>query len=73
MIERFKIMKENQRPENKQQETSPSPEQVYSEQNLWYFRTREGQTIGPFRYRSEAESNLDKFLADLKGQIESLS
>jgi hypothetical protein len=29
---------------------------------LWYFRTREGSDIGPFRYRSEAEAMLGRFI-----------
>ena len=48
-------------------------DRVFSEEDLWYFRTREGKTIGPFRYRSEAESNLDRFMADLKDRVEALS
>ncbi len=48
-------------------------ERVFSEQDLWYFRTRENEAIGPFRYRSEAESNLDKFMADLKDKLEALA
>lgn len=45
-------------------------ERVFSEQDLWYFRTREGNAIGPFRYRSEAESNLDHFMAELRERLE---
>lgn len=30
---------------------------------LWYFRTREGNNIGPFRYRSEAEEMLCRFVS----------
>ena len=48
-------------------------ERVFSEHDLWYFRTREGDAIGPFRYRSEAESNLDRFMADLKDKLEILT
>ena len=66
-------MSEKHQLDSSRQETQPSPEQVYSVQNLWYFRTRDGQTIGPFRFRSEAESNLDRFLADLKDKIEAIS
>lgn len=40
---------------------------------MWYFRTRENEAIGPFRYRSEAESNLDKFMTGLKDQLEALT
>ncbi len=45
-------------------------ERVFSEQDLWYFRTREGKAIGPFRYRSEAESNLDRFMAELRERLD---
>ena len=44
-------------------------DRVFSEQNLWYFRTREGDDVGPFRYRSEAESNLDHFTQQLKEKL----
>ena len=44
-------------------------DRVFSEQYLWYFRTREGEDVGPFRYRSEAESNLDHFLQRLNEKL----
>jgi hypothetical protein len=44
-------------------------ESVYSLRDLWYFKTREGDEIGPFRYRSEAESNLDRFMQQLKERL----
>ncbi|MDD9890184.1 MAG: DUF6316 family protein [Gammaproteobacteria bacterium] len=50
--------------------TPARSDRVYSQQNLWYFRTREGEEIGPFRYRSEAESNLDRFIARLKEKLQ---
>lgn len=34
----------------------------YTESGLWYFNTREGTQIGPFRYRTEAEAMLHRFL-----------
>ena len=37
-------------------------DRVFSDQHLWYFHTREDNDIGPFRYRSEAESNLAQFM-----------
>lgn len=52
--------------------TSSTPDRsdrVFSEQDLWYFKIREGEDIGPFRYRSEAESNLDHFLQQLEEKI----
>jgi len=51
-------------------ETPERSDRVYSQQNLWYFKTREGDEIGPFRYRSEAESNLDRFMAQLKEKLQ---
>jgi hypothetical protein len=45
-------------------------ESVFCQKDLWYFRTREGKEIGPFRYQSEAQSNLDRFLADLKARLQ---
>ena len=42
----------------------PSSEQsmIYSQRDLWYFRTSDGKEIGPFRYRSEAETGLHRLL-----------
>lgn len=36
-----------------------------SDNGLWYFRTREGKDIGPFRYQNEAEAMLQQFIHDL--------
>jgi hypothetical protein len=36
------------------------------ESGLWYFRTREGKDIGPFRYRSEAQEMLTRFIAGIE-------
>ena len=44
-------------------------ERVFNEQYLWYFKTREGENVGPFRYRSEAESNLDHFMQQLNEKL----
>ena len=41
-------------------------DRIFIKKDLWYFKTREGEDVGPFRYRSEAESNLDRFLKKLK-------
>ena len=46
-----------------------SSDQIFSKQNLWYFQTQEGDQIGPFRYRSEAQSNLDQFMQQLKDKL----
>ena len=51
---------------------SPAPqrrERIFSEQDLWYFRIREGNEVGPFRYRSEAQSNLQRFMEQLQEQL----
>jgi hypothetical protein len=42
---------------------------IFSQQNLWYFQTQEGDQIGPFRYRSEAQSNLDQFMQQLAEKL----
>jgi len=44
-------------------------ERVFAQEDLWYFRIREGENIGPFRYKSEAESNLDQFMTHLKNKL----
>jgi hypothetical protein len=41
-------------------------ERVFGEQGLWYFRTREGQSLGPFRYETEARQMLDNFINDIQ-------
>jgi len=60
--------------DNRRQDGSKDPpparsERIYSEQDLWYFRVREGDEVGPFRYRSEAQSNLERFMEQLKKAI----
>lgn len=45
-------------------------ERVFMQQDLWYFRTRDGDDVGPFRYRSEAENNLDRFMHQLEASIQ---
>ena len=42
---------------------------LYTLHNLWYFKDQRGEEVGPFRYRSEAESNLEKFLTQLEDQL----
>ncbi|MBC54155.1 MAG: hypothetical protein CMQ34_10030 [Gammaproteobacteria bacterium] len=37
-------------------------ERLFSLSGLWYFRTREGKDVGPFRYRCEAEAMLTRFI-----------
>ncbi|MCB1669542.1 MAG: DUF6316 family protein [Gammaproteobacteria bacterium] len=47
----------------------PRTERIFSDDELWYFRTREQAQIGPFRYRSEAQSSLERFLRELQEQL----
>ncbi len=61
-------------PDSRQQDqpVSSTPvrsERVFSDQDLWYFKTREGEDVGPFRYRSEAESNLDHFMLQINEKM----
>lgn len=44
-------------------------ERIFSNEDLWYFKTREGNDVGPFRYRSEAETNLSDFLEHLENRL----
>lgn len=47
----------------------PRSDRFFSSDELWYFRTRENGRVGPFRYRSEAQSSLDRFLRELKSKL----
>ena len=62
-------MSDNRHKDNSHNPAPDRSESVYSEQDLWYFRTREGDEVGPFRYRSEAQSNLESFMEQLKAQL----
>lgn len=44
----------------------PRTDRFYCDAGLWYFRTREGTDVGPFRYRCEAESMLVRFLQEVQ-------
>lgn len=44
----------------------PRTDRFYCDSGLWYFRTREGTDVGPFRYRCEAESMLVRFLQEVQ-------
>jgi len=46
-----------------------SSDKVYTNEDLWYFDTEDGETVGPFRYKSEAENNLTRFLEQLQAQL----
>lgn len=41
-------------------------DRIFSRTGLWYFHTREGNDVGPFRYRDEAELMLTKFVQELQ-------
>ena len=45
-------------------------DRFFSNDELWYFRTREQPQVGPFRYRAEAQSSLDRFLQNLRNQLD---
>lgn len=40
-------------------------DRVFKNASLWYFRTREGRDVGPFRYESEARQMLTQFVRDM--------
>ena len=63
-------MSESRQQDQYSSDTHSLSDRVFSQQNLWYFKTREGDDVGPFRYRSEAESNLDRFLEQLKEKFQ---
>jgi hypothetical protein len=57
---------------NKDRSEVPAPprsERIFSQQDLWYFKIREGDEVGPFRYKSEAQSNLERFMEKLEEQL----
>ena len=39
-------------------------DRLFSLSGMWYFRTREGKDVGPFRYRCEAEAMLGRFIEE---------
>lgn len=43
-------------------------DRLFHQSGLWYFRTREGKDVGPFRYRDEAELMLTRFVRELAEQ-----
>ncbi len=52
---------------NDQSSRTPScrSDRVFRNASLWYFRTREGRDVGPFRYESEARQMLTQFIRDM--------
>ena len=67
--ETSRTMSDNRHKDKSQKPAPDRYERVFSEQDLWYFTTREGDEVGPFRYRSEAQSNLDNFMEKLQAQL----
>lgn len=43
-------------------------ERIFDNGGLWYFRTREGGNVGPFRYESEARQMLSNFISELQAR-----
>lgn len=62
-------MSDNRHKDDSQTPAPDRSERIFSEQDLWYFKIREGDEVGPFRYRSEAQSNLERFMEQLKAQL----
>ena len=62
-------MSENRHKDDSQQPAPDRSERLFSEKDLWYFKIREGDEVGPFRYRSEAQSNLESFMEELKAKL----
>ncbi|MGM0633415.1 MAG: DUF6316 family protein [Pseudomonadota bacterium] len=49
-----------------QPESHTRTDRLFLKSGLWYFRTREGDPVGPFRYRDEAEAMMARFLHRLR-------
>jgi len=62
-------MSDNRHKDNLYEPAPDRSERIFSEQDLWYFKIREGDEVGPFRYRSEAQSNLENFMEQLQAQL----
>ena len=43
--------------------------EIYENDKLWYFRNTRGEQVGPFRYASEAKSNLELLLVSLQARL----
>ena len=51
------------------EDLSASVGEVYEDNSLWYFRNTLGEQVGPFRYASEAKSNLESLLMKLQTRL----
>ena len=47
-------------------------ERIFDDSGLWYFKTREGQSVGPFRYETEARQMLDNFIGSIQDKEQKL-
>jgi hypothetical protein len=45
--------------------------EIFEDDKLWYFRNSQGEKIGPFRYASEAKSNLESLMVSLEARLKS--
>ncbi len=64
-------MSDSRRQDSSNDSSVNRSERIFSQQNLWYFKIREGDEVGPFRYRSEAQSNLERFMEQLEEKLKS--
>lgn len=44
-------------------------ERIFHQDDRWYFNTDQGERIGPFRFRSEAESGFERFMENLRNKL----
>ncbi len=42
---------------------------VFEKDSLWYFHNSAGEQVGPFRYASEAQSNLERLLNSIRDTV----
>lgn len=47
-------------------------DRLFQQQGMWFFKTREGKDVGPFRYRGEAELMLTRFVQEVAAKEEAL-
>ena len=40
-------------------------DRLFRQKGMWFFKTREGKDVGPFRYRDEAELMLTRFVQEV--------
>ena len=48
---------------------NPGSKAVFEKDSLWYFHNSAGEQVGPFRYASEAQSNLDRLLLAIRDKV----